>query len=52
MAKPRVDPLQYNVPIVDERGLPTPQFLRQWQMLLQRLEDAERRIVELEEGGP
>jgi len=25
-----VDPLNHNVPIVDEQGKPTPQFIRQW----------------------
>lgn len=29
----RVDPLDFNVPIVDERGCPTLQFLRLWQTM-------------------
>lgn len=51
MATQEVGPLQHNVPIADERGNPTPQFLRKWQTLLIQLDDLNRRITELE-GTP
>jgi len=44
----KINPLQHNVPIADERGRPTPQFLRQWQALLTALHDADRRLEALE----
>lgn len=43
--------LQHNVPIVGEDGKPTPQFIRQWEVLQRLLADLERRITELE-GAP
>lgn len=30
MASSRVDPLTINIPIVDSRGFPTPEFMRKW----------------------
>jgi hypothetical protein len=33
------------VPIVDEKGCPTPQFQRQWQDLLAHIADIEARLT-------
>lgn len=50
MAPVSIDPLQYNVRIVDDKGNPTPQFIRQWQILIRELAEAEARLAALE--GP
>jgi hypothetical protein len=34
-----------SIPIVDEKGCPTPQFQRQWQDLLDHIADIERRLA-------
>jgi hypothetical protein len=37
----KLDPLRHNVPIVDRQGFPTPQFLQQWQAMLDQLKAAQ-----------
>lgn len=49
MAQVSIDPLQHNVRITDDKGRPTPQFIRQWQLLIRELAEVKARLAELEE---
>lgn len=40
-----ITPIDIRVPIVDEKGRPTPQFQRQWQAVLDAIKAIDARLV-------